>query len=95
MHLPEPQVGSALEAMAATLRSRSPMMIGLWGSQSGHEPTEHIDDAGLAGERRLFSLRTCARNRALVSTVGVVESEDVWDVGEDGWEYQVFRVRLG
>ena len=94
MHVPEVQVPLALEEMAAALRSGSPVQIGLWGAQSGHSPIEHVDDTQLPGERRLFCLRTLATNRSLVSSVGAIESEDVWNVGEDGWEYQTFELRL-
>lgn len=90
MHLPDTEVPDAMVAMTAVLRPGAPMVIGLWGGELG----DHIDDTQLAGQRRLFSLRSPKRNRELLESAAQVEHEEVWsDAGPDGWHYQVFRLR--
>lgn len=94
MHIPESQVAQVLRGMASALRPGSPLLVSMWGTQDGQPPTEHVDVTHLSGQRRLFSLRTLRTNRFLMATVGAIEWEETWDVGEDGWEYQIFRARL-
>lgn len=89
MHVPEPHVEPVLAAMARTLRPGSPLFVALWGGSLG----EHISDNQIAGERRLFSLRTFERNRELLASVGTIERAENLDLGPDDWEYHVFLTR--
>ena len=91
MHVPDPDVPTALKALVAPLAPGAPMLFGLWGGTVG----DHIDERGLDGQRRLFSLRSLDRNRELFKSIGHVEREELWDVGDrSGWEYQVFLMRI-
>ena len=76
--------------MTGPLRAGGPMMVGLWGGT----PRDEIDDAKIQGERRLFSLRSVDQNHELLGAGGTVEQRSTWDVGPDGWEYQVFLLRV-
>lgn len=89
MHLPEAEVPTALAAMTESLRAGSPFFVAQWGGSLG----DHVDETKIAGQRRLFSLRSFERNRQLVSEAGEIEREEVWPVGPEGWEYHVFVLR--
>jgi len=90
MHIPADEAGTAAAAMTGPLRQGAPMMVGLWGGT----PRDEVDDAKIQGERRLFSLRSVDHNRVLLGAGGAVEHRSTWDVGPDGWEYQVFLLRV-
>ncbi len=92
MHLPAAQMAVALDAMVATLRPCAPMVVSLWGTP-GDDVDEFIDDDTLEGQRRLFSLRTVEQNRSIAASYATIESEQIWDVGPDRWNYQVFWLR--
>lgn len=89
MHLSEDGVGAAVREMADALEPGSPMVVGMWGGDYG----DVVSENGIAGQRRLFSLRSCDRNAALLANGGEIESMTTWDLGDDEWEYQVFRLR--
>lgn len=91
MHVPEDQIVEALAAVMIPLRAGAPFVVGLWGG----ERRDVIDGSKIEGQRRLFSLRSLARNRELLQACGSVEQALRWNVGPDGWAYQVFRVRAG
>ncbi len=90
MHIEEEQVPATLSAMVDVLRTGAPLFIGLWGGELG----DQIDEAQIKGERRLFSLRSLARNRELIETCGRIETATALDVGTTDWEYQGFLVRV-
>lgn len=90
MHIPASTAASVAASMVGPLRSGAPLMIGLWGGT----PRDEIDDAKIEGERRLFSLRSVDQNRQLLGAGGDVELRSTWDAGPDGWEYQVFLIRV-
>ncbi|MEO1064632.1 MAG: class I SAM-dependent methyltransferase [Actinomycetota bacterium] len=91
MHLPAPQVTAAAEAMVATLQPGAPFTIGQWGGTLGDITS---DEPGTE-LRRLFSLRSIEANRDLLAPVATIEHSEPWDVGPDGWEYHVIRLRTG
>lgn len=90
MHVPETEAASCAAAMARPLRAGAPLMVGVWG---GHRRDE-VETEKLPGRRRLFSLRTVDQNRELLGTAGAVERVEVWDSGPEGWEYQLFLIRV-
>jgi len=89
-HVPEAEVAATVAAMVMPLRAGAPLVVGLWGGDG----RDMIDESGIDGKRRLFSLRTQARNRELLGAGGFLEQESVWDVAENGWEYHVFQLRV-
>jgi len=94
MHIPEQEVPAVLAAMVDVVRPGAPFLLAQWGAAAGEEPRDIIHQGDLAGQQRLFSLRTVDRNRELVSAVADIEQEDVWPVGEPGWAYHVFVLRV-
>lgn len=91
MHVPEAEVPDVVRAMTVPLESGAPLMIGLWGGARRDE----ISTTQIAGEQRLFSMRPLQMNRDLLSSAGAVEHSETWDVGPEGWHYQLFRIRVG
>ena len=92
MHLPEAQVSTALGEMTTALRPGAPLRIGLWGGTLGLV----IGDEKIPGQRRPFHLRPLERNHTLLSQAGTVEDTECRsDFGGDGWEWQLFRIRVG
>ncbi len=91
MHVPEAQAAEVARGMVGPLQVGAPLMVGLWGGPRRDE----IDTTELEGEQRLFSLRTTELNGELLSSAGGTEHLETWDVGPDGWEYQLFLVRAG
>lgn len=89
MHLPEAEVPQAIGAMAAVLRSGAPLIVGMWGGMQG----EHLSDIQIEGQRRLFRLQSPERNRELLESAMLLEREEVWSIGPDDWNYQVFLLR--
>lgn len=85
MHLPEVEVPDAAAAMAAVLRPGAPLVIGMWGGDLG---TVMAEDR-IPGLRRFFDLRPVARNVDLLAACGTLDDLAVWDVGPEGWNYQV------
>lgn len=90
MHVPAERAGNVAAAMVGPLRRGAPLLVGFWGGNRRDE----IDDSRIDGERRLFSLRSVDHNRRLLRRGGEIEREATWDVGPDGWEYQVFLLRV-
>ncbi len=89
MHIPEAEVSDTLEGMISPLRPEAPLLIGLWGG-----PRRTIDDDGIEGQRRPYHYRPAPENRELLAAHGTVEHEEVWSVGLDDSEFQVFRLRI-
>lgn len=90
MHVPEAQAADVASAMAVAIEPGGPLMVGLWGGPRRDE----IDADRIEGERRLFSMRTLEHNAELLRSAGAIEHEEIWDVGPDGWEYHLFRIRV-
>jgi len=91
MHFPEAHVPTALAAMVTVLAPGAPLVVAQWGGSLG----DLVDDTELPGQQRLFSLRSFERNCELIAAAGALEHKDLWhDVGPEGWEYHVVRVRL-
>ncbi len=90
MHVPADDAASVAASMVSPLRTGAPLLVGLWGGTPGDE----IDDTKIDCERRLFSLRSVDHNWQLLGAGGAVEHRPTWDVGPDGWEYQVFLIRV-
>lgn len=90
MHIPEDDVADTLRAMAVALRQGAPLFVGLWGGKR----RDVISDWGIGGQRRFFSLRPSAVNQELLAACGPVEKASTWDTGPEGWEYQLFQVRI-
>jgi len=91
MHVPADEAATVAAGMVGPLRPGAPLLVGLWGGT----PRDEIDDTKIEGERRLFSLRSVEHNRQLLAAGGATEHRSTWEVGPDGWEYQVFLVRVG
>ncbi len=89
MHLSAESVGVAVRQMADVLEPGSPMVVGVWGGDHG----DVVSENGIPGQRRLFSLRSLDQNAALLASGGTIESTTTWDLGDDEWEYQLFRLR--
>lgn len=89
MHLPEASVIDALRAMTGSLQSGAPLAIGVWGGELGALVESETD-----GFERQFFLRTLAQNTSLMQGYGAIESSETWDVGPDGWDYQVVVLRV-
>lgn len=89
MHVPEPEAAQVAAAMAGPLWPGAPLMVGVWGGIRRDE----IEQTKLPGEQRLFSLRTAVHNQTLLEAAGATEHLETWDIGPDGWEYQLFLVR--
>jgi len=90
MHVPESEVEGVVAHMVRPLRAGAPLMIGLWGG----ERRDETDTTNLPGERRLFSLRPLERNAELLSAAGSIESGEIRGAGPEGWEYQIFLIRV-
>lgn len=91
MHLPEPEVPTAVEAMAAVLAPGAPLLVGVWGGDRRDEIDHRIE-----GERRLFSLRPADANRDLLAAVGSIERTWRWEPETvPDQDYQAFLVRIG
>lgn len=90
MHVPADEAGEVAAALVDPLRPGAPLLVGLWGGIDRDE----IDDTRIEGERRLFSLRSVEHNRRLLEAAGVIERHSTRDVGPDGWEYQIFLIRV-
>jgi SAM-dependent methyltransferase len=90
MHFTDREVPGVLSAMATSLRVGAPLDVGLWGGDHG----DVISEVGIAGHQRLFSLRPVAVNHQLMASCAVVERTSTWDLGDDEWQYQVFRLRV-
>lgn len=90
MHLPDEAVPPAISAMAATLRSAAPLLIGMWGTP---EAELHIDYSTIDDYHRSFYLRTPTRNRELLAGLTPAAEVEVWDIGPDNWHYQVHQLR--
>lgn len=95
MHLPAIEMGDAIRAMVASLRPGAPMVVALWGSPSSEGERDDVDTEMIEGQRRLFSLRTVETNGGLLGAEADIERVETWDVGPDGWNYQVFWLRRG
>ena len=91
MHITEVKLPEVLSAMTAPLRPGAPLFIGVWGGDQG----EIMSEFGLAGHRRLFSLRPFDVNRTLFAASGRMEHSCTWDLGVAEWQYQVFQLRVG
>ena len=91
MHLRAAEAEEAMAAMSRVLHPGSPIVVGLWGG----DRRDYVDDSKIKGQRRLFSHRTLAENRALLASCGEVEREAVWHLGRADEEYQVFWIRSG
>lgn len=89
MHVPEEHAAEVAAAMARSLQANAPLMVGLWGGTRRDE----ISTTQIEGEQRLFSLRPLEMNRELLSSAGSIEHSETWEIGPDGWEYQLFLVR--
>jgi len=89
MHIADAEVPTTLHSMIESLRPDAPMAIGLWGGQAGSQVDSRLD-----GFERPFYLRPVEVNRSLIEPCGSIEFTEVWDVGPDDWEYQVFVLRL-
>lgn len=89
MHVPESEAAEVAAAMAEPLRPGAPLMVGVWGGSRRDE----IERTKLPGEQRLFSLRSGVHNQTLLEAAGDTEHLETWDIGPDGWEYQLFLVR--
>lgn len=90
MHIPADEAAAVAAAMAEPLCPGGPLLVGLWGGARHDE----IDDTRIEGERRLFSLRSADHNQRLLGAAGAVEHRSSWEAGPDGWEYQVFLIRV-
>lgn len=90
MHVPEAEVPDVARAMTVSLEPGAPLMVGLWGGTRRDE----ISTTQIEGEQRLFSMRPLEMNRELLSSAGVIEHSEIWDVGPDGWHYQLFLIRV-
>lgn len=91
MHVPEAEVPDVVRAMVVPLEPGAPLMIGLWGGVRRDE----ISTAQIEGEQRLFSMRPIEMNHDLLSSAGAIEHSETWDVGPEGWQYQLFLIRIG
>lgn len=91
MHLERDMAQAAVVAMADVLSPGSPLVVGVWGGPTSN----HIDEEGIAGHRRLFARRPLEDNRAMLATVGEVEVGHSWPGFTDQQDYQLFRVRIG
>lgn len=92
MHVPATDTARALAAMTAVLRPGAPFLVGLWGADHGHHG-DLVSERGVAGQRRLFSVRPFAANAALIGEAASIEWSTRWDFGPDEWSYHVFRLR--
>ncbi|MCP3938467.1 MAG: class I SAM-dependent methyltransferase [Actinomycetia bacterium] len=91
MHLADDAAVDAVTAMARVLRNGAPLMVGLWGSEAGR----HVIETDAHGNPRPFHHRSPDRNRQILAAAGSIEHAQVLDLDRDGWQYQVFRVRVG
>ncbi|WP_040492689.1 class I SAM-dependent methyltransferase [Ilumatobacter nonamiensis] len=89
MHVPASDVGRVMREILRPLVVGAPIGIGVWGGP-GRDLWSEPDDSGA---RRLFSLRTASRNRALLEEYGSIEHWEAWDTGPDGWEYHFAILR--
>ncbi|MFV0526495.1 MAG: class I SAM-dependent methyltransferase [Acidimicrobiales bacterium] len=90
MHLRDEEVPGAVAAMTDVLRPGAPLVVGLWGGDTGHT----VGNRELGGHRRTFWLRPLEVNLRLIATGGRVEHADRWDLGDDEEEYQLFQLRV-
>ncbi len=90
MHVPEAEAAVAFREVVRPLRRGAPLAVGLWGGELGEIVSTHDSP-----HRRLFSLRTWSRNRALLEAVGEIEHHETWSPGLEGWEYHFAVVRIG
>jgi hypothetical protein len=90
MHVPEDEVPGLLVGMTIPLADGAPLNVGLWGG----DRRDITDGDQRNGHGRLFSHRPAGRNAELLSACGEVEHSEVCDVGPEGWEYQVSRLRV-
>ena len=91
MHVAEDELVATVGAMTGPLRPGAPLQIGLWG---GERRLHVVDDRALVGRRRPFDLRPPELNRALLGSVAPIEWSAVETIGPDGWNYQLFRLRI-
>ncbi len=89
MHLPADSIETTVRAMASALAPGSPLQIGVWGGSLG----SIVSTFAMDGRPRPFHLRSAEENRELFIAGGSIEEEEVLDLGADGWDYQLFRLR--
>lgn len=92
VHVPDDQLGAALDAIAVRLVDGAPLAVGLWGGRDhqGHSDRDTIQPP------RFFSARSHERARVMLSRVGRLERFDTWaGPGSTDWEYQWAVVRIG
>ncbi|MEM7337515.1 MAG: methyltransferase domain-containing protein [Actinomycetota bacterium] len=90
MHLTDEPLAATAAGMGRLFVVGAPIWIGLWGGvRHGYDDHHTID-----GESRHFAIRPASDNRRLLAGIGAVEGEEIWDVGPDNWEYQVFKLRV-
>jgi len=91
MHVPDSAIGSALVELRRVLRPGGTAGIGVWGG----DDVEDFLESREYGPPRLFSRRSDARWRDMLTTVGVVEHFERWDDAGDPFWYQYAIVRRG
>ena len=91
MHVPAVAIEGTMREIARVLAPGAMVVIGVWGGPD----TEHFSDSLVgppAGPRRLFSRRSEARWRSLLTTVGRINDLEVWE--NQGADDDAFRYHL-
>lgn len=90
MHVPDAAIEGAMREIGRVVGPGARAAIGVWG---GPDVEEFPDEPrrGPSAPRRLFSRRSEARWRSLLTLVGRVDAYEVWDVGasDDAFRYHL------
>lgn len=91
MHVPETAIAGVLGEVWRVLAPGGVLVAGVWGGRDEERTSDR--DAETGRPPRLFSRRSDERWRAMLATVGAVETFEVWRYDETDFVYQWAIVR--